>query len=122
MYKRQRYALLPYIYTLFEESHRTGAPVLRPLWYEFPTDENVFKIQDSFMLGSAILVQPVLKQGAKSVSVYLPAGVWYEKRSGARHVGPKTFDVSVELSDVPVFLRGGTISCERTELGEARQR
>ena len=106
---RERYALLPYIYTLFEESHRTGAPVLRPLWYEFPTDENVFKIQDSFMLGSAILVQPVLKQGAKSVSVYLPAGVWYEKRSGARHVGPKTFDVSVELSDVPVFLRGGTI-------------
>lgn len=106
---RERYALLPYIYTLFEESHRTGAPVLRPLWYEFPEDEQSFKRQDSFMLGASILVQPVLQQGATSVSVYLPKGVWYERDSGKKHVGPKTFDVQVTLSDVPVFLRGGTI-------------
>src|SRR6056300_715639 len=76
---RERYALLPHIYTLFEESHRTGAPVLRPLWYEFPEDEQSFKRQDSFMLGASILVQPVLQQGATSVSVYLPKGVWYER-------------------------------------------
>ena len=106
---RERYALLPYIYTLFEESHRVGAPVLRPLWYEFPNDQSAFKRQDSFMLGSAILVQPVLTQGATSVSVYLPTGVWYEQKSGARHVGPKTMNVAVTLEDVPVFLRGGTI-------------
>ena len=106
---RERYALLPYIYTLFEESHRTGAPVLRPLWYEFPADAQVLKTQDAFMLGSAVLVKPVVTQGATSVSVYLPKGVWYEKQSGKRHVGPKTFDVSVTIGDVPVFLRGGTI-------------
>ena len=106
---RERYALLPYIYTLFEESHRTGAPVLRPLWYEFPTDTTVLKIQDSFMLGSSILVAPVLTQGASLVSVYLPKGIWYEQASGARHIGPKTFDVPVTMSDVPVFLRGGSI-------------
>ncbi|OUS47026.1 glycosyl hydrolases family 31-domain-containing protein [Ostreococcus tauri] len=106
---RERYALLPYIYTLFEESHRTGAPVMRPLWYEFPADADVLKTQDAFMLGTAMLIRPVLEQGAKSVSVYLPKGIWYEKRSGVRHVGPKSFDVAVSLSDVPVFLRGGTI-------------
>ena len=106
---RERYALLPYMYTLFEESHRTGAPVLRPLWYEFPADAYAFKLQDSFMLGSSILVQPVLTQDAKSVSVYLPKGVWYSQRTGTRVFGAKTIVEPVTLADVPVYVRGGSI-------------
>lgn len=106
---RERYALLPYIYTLFEESHRTGAPVLRPLWYEFPTDTYTFKLQESFILGSSILVQPVLTQDATNVQVYLPSGVWYNQRTGDRTVGAKTISVPVTLEDVPVYVRGGSI-------------
>ncbi len=33
---RERYSLLPYIYTLFRHANMTGQPVLRPLWFEFP--------------------------------------------------------------------------------------
>ena len=106
---RERYALLPYMYTLFEESHRTGAPVLRPLWYEFPEDALAFKLQQSFMLGSSILVQPVLIQDATSVEVYLPNGVWYSQSTGARVVGAKTIVEPVTMKDVPVYIRGGSI-------------
>lgn len=41
---RTRYALLPYWYTLFYVNNQTGAPLLRPLWVEFPTDESTFCI------------------------------------------------------------------------------
>jgi alpha 1,3-glucosidase len=36
---RGRYALLPYMYSLFREANTTGAPIMRPLWYEFPDNK-----------------------------------------------------------------------------------
>lgn len=45
------YALLPYLYTQFLSANGTGAPVMRPLWYEFPQDSATFDEQHTFMLG-----------------------------------------------------------------------
>ena len=88
---------MPYLYTLFEETHRTGAPVTRPLWYEFPNDEKCLRKDDAMMLGPAILVHPVLSPGAAVVTVYLPAGVWYDMDTNQKHVGPTTFDYPVTM-------------------------
>ncbi len=48
---RQRYRILPYLYTLFAAANGTGAPIMRPLWYEFPEEEGLFSEDQSFMLG-----------------------------------------------------------------------
>jgi len=106
---RRRYQLMPYLYTLFEEAHRDGAPVMRPLWYEFPNDPHAAAKEDAFMLGPALLVHPVTTQGASSVEVYLPAGVWYDYDTNEMHAGPKTFSVAVTLADTPTFVRGGHV-------------
>ena len=54
---RERYALLPYLYTLFWESHTQGTPIMRPLWYEFPevsvkalNTESLYGMHDSSQL------------------------------------------------------------------------
>lgn len=54
-----RYMLLPYFYTLFRESNATGVPVARPLWMEFPGDENTYSNDEAMMVGNSILVQGV---------------------------------------------------------------
>ena len=69
---RLRYQLLPYWYSVFHETHRTGIPVLRPLWVEFPRDKNTWATEDQFMVGDSLLVHPVTEQGASSVQLYLP--------------------------------------------------
>ncbi len=71
---RLRYAHLPLIYTLFYEGEVDGAPVMRPVWYEFPGEEEGFSVEDEYLLGDSLLVRPVTKQGATSVPVYFPGG------------------------------------------------
>lgn len=51
--------LLPYFYTLFREANVSGAPVVRPLWMEFPSDEGTFSTDEAFMVGNSILVQGI---------------------------------------------------------------
>ena len=133
-----RYALLPYLYTLFYGAHMEGSPIMRALWYEFPDQDPLFTTDDVFMFGPALLVAPVLQQGATSRSVILPGGVpWYDSMSGALvakpSVSPSTLDVQacslswcliclfapghtevgivlqVDMEVIPTFLRGGSI-------------
>lgn len=69
---KARYALLPLLYTLFYESHKNGLPLMRPLWYEFANDTQTFDMDDGYMLGDVLLVNPVYSQGATEKQVYFP--------------------------------------------------
>jgi alpha-glucosidase (family GH31 glycosyl hydrolase) len=81
---RERYALLPYLYTLFRAANATGAPIMRPLWYEYPDQEWLFAEQRAFMLGPALFSAPVVEQGVESIEVAFPSGdAWYDADSGA---------------------------------------
>ena len=64
---------------------------MRPLWFEFPEDREHFGTEDEFMLGPALLLAPVLTQGAAARSVYLPpASVWYDAATGVQSHQPPT--------------------------------
>ncbi|MCA9511708.1 MAG: DUF5110 domain-containing protein, partial [Myxococcales bacterium] len=102
-----RMQLLPYLSSLFHEAARSGAPVWRPLFFEFPDDgESVF-CEDQVMIGPWLLAAPVLERGARERDVYLPPGVWLDWYDDARHVGPKRLRVAAPLDRIPLFLRGG---------------
>uniref|UniRef100_K3WMK3 Maltase n=1 Tax=Globisporangium ultimum (strain ATCC 200006 / CBS 805.95 / DAOM BR144) TaxID=431595 RepID=K3WMK3_GLOUD len=108
-----RYRLLPYFYTLGYQAHVTGAPIARALFYEFPDDWNARvspAVDRQFLLGSALLVTPVLTQGATSVTGYVPVGIWYDLLTYAR-VESKGQSVTwnVALDEMPVHIRGGSI-------------
>lgn len=106
---QRRYELLPYLYSLFDEAHRTGAPVLRPLVWEFASDPGTHTRGDEVMLGPWMLIAPVLEAGAKSRSVYLPPGRWFEVDSGAVVEGPATVTVDLRLAARPTYVREGAI-------------
>jgi alpha-glucosidase len=103
-----RMRLLPYLYTLFEECHRTGAPILRPLLFDNPQDTSTYALDDEFLLGEAILVAPVTRPGIEHRHVYLPAGEWFHLWSGERFAGESHVLARAPLGEPAVYLRANT--------------
>lgn len=104
-----RMRLLPYLYGLFHEAAASGAPVWRPLFYEFPDDPEAARIDDQVMIGPSLLAAPVLERGARRRDVYLPEGVWIDLSNDARFGGPRRIEVSAPLERLPLFARGGAV-------------
>jgi alpha-glucosidase len=102
-----RYELLPYIYNVMQQASQTGLPALRPLFLEFPADEQTAKVEDEFLFGSDLLVAPVLWEGVDARDVYLPAGEWFDYWTGQKYAGNTTIHVPVTLESIPMFVRGG---------------
>lgn len=103
---RQR--LLPYLYTLFDECHRTGAPLLRPLFWRYPEDTDAYGASDQFFCGDALLVAPITRSGAKYRHVYLPAGTWFHYWTGERFEGPAHILAQAPLGRPAFYVRANT--------------
>lgn len=98
----RRYRLLPYLYTLFEESSQSGAPIMRPLWLEYPFDRAAYENDRVYLLGRDLLVVPQLQAEGALFDVSLPPGEWYdvetsERLSGGAHQLPRRPADSVRL-------------------------
>jgi len=103
---RQR--LLPYLYTLFEECHRTGAPILRPLLFAYPEDEATYTADDEFLVGDTLLVAPITRPGIAYRHVYVPGGTWFHLWSAAPVTGPAHLLAHAPLGRPAVYVRANT--------------
>ena len=98
-------ALGDYIYELARQAVTDGSPIVRPLFFEFPADENSFLIRDEFMLGARFLVAPVLEKGAVSRKIYLPGSTWIDFWTGKVIKGSQSIEYPAPLNILPVFIR-----------------
>jgi alpha-D-xyloside xylohydrolase len=109
-YDRQRYRLLPYIYTLGADTWFKDGTIMRGLVMDFAADKRAWTIDNEYMFGPAFLVAPVTEYKARNQLVYLPAGAsWYEWKSGALHEGGQTVEANAPYDDMPLFVRAGSI-------------
>lgn len=106
-----RERLVPYLYTLLWRAHRDHAPVLRPLFLDFPEQRTAYEEDDTFLLGTDLLVAPVVEPGVTIRSVHLPEtpGGWYDLRDGRQIPGGGRRSVEAPLGRAPVLVRAGAI-------------
>jgi alpha-D-xyloside xylohydrolase len=101
-----RERLRPYLAEQMRITARTGLPPMRPLLLEFPSDPDAWDVDDQFMLGSDLLVAPVLEAGARARQLYLPAGEsWRDAWDGTHHEGGQSVTVDAPIGRIPVFQR-----------------
>ncbi|GMT03543.1 hypothetical protein PENTCL1PPCAC_25717, partial [Pristionchus entomophagus] len=108
-----RYRYLPYLYTLHYRASTSGETVVRPLFFEYPSDAKTHEISYQFMWGASVMVAPVYTQGAQMIEVYVPEQDTYfslydQKYGNKVPLGLSTFDAPT-TSNSPTFVRASSI-------------
>nr|CAA10382.2 alpha-D-xylosidase [Tropaeolum majus] len=103
-----RYKLLPFLYTLTYEAHIRGAPIARPLFFTFPNYPECYGVSTQFLLGSSLMISPVLEQGKTEVKALFPPGTWYSLLDMTETVDSKkgqyvTLDAPLHVVNVHLY-------------------
>lgn len=110
-YMRLREQMRPYITETMRQAHEKGTPVIRPVFYNMPSDERSWEVTDQFFLGDDILVCPILYEKVTKRTVYLPAGSsWRELFTGLVYEGGQTIVCDAPIDIIPVFIKEGVSS------------
>ncbi len=108
-FARLRLQLMPYLYTLAWETAQRGWPWVRPLWWLAPDQEDLWAVDDAFLLGEALLVAPVTEPGVEQRAVRFPPGRWIDFWEGTAMEGGGVRPVAAPLNRIPLFVRAGSI-------------
>ncbi|NMB01263.1 MAG: hypothetical protein GX971_07070 [Firmicutes bacterium] len=108
LFANLRMNLLPYIYHEAKHCVATARPLMAHLLVDYPEDKRVWSVHDQYMFGRNLLVAPITEEGAKSRTIYLPAGTWHDLFQGGTIEGGRTIEYTCPLDRIPVFVRDGS--------------
>ncbi|MDQ0338459.1 alpha-glucosidase (family GH31 glycosyl hydrolase) [Caldalkalibacillus uzonensis] len=108
-YVNTRMNLLPYIYSEAKKTSETGIPLMRAMAIEFPEDTITHDLTWQYMFGDYLLIAPIVNEGEKVKSIYLPEGEWIDFWWGAQRPGQRWITYYAGVNDIPVFVRAGSI-------------
>jgi alpha-D-xyloside xylohydrolase len=116
LYARLHTRLADYSYRQAQEAHRSGTPIVRPLFLADPKSPDAWSHWQTYLYGPDILVAPIWEKQKRSQEVYFPSGnrwrdAWHPEKI---YPGGRTAEVPAELNQIPLFIRVGS----KLELGD----
>jgi alpha-glucosidase (family GH31 glycosyl hydrolase) len=114
---RQKYSILRYYYTKLFEISLHGGALVKPLFFDHPGDEEVYKYRNkAFLIGSSVMVVPVLEPNVTTVTTYLPNQNWFDLFSGEqllrynpKKIRGKEVKFAAGLDHINVLAKGGNV-------------
>lgn len=109
-----RHRLIPYIYTMNMRTHKEGLPLISPMYYENPNDEEAYNVPNEFYFGTELIVAPITTPSSDktltgSVDVYLPKGRYTDIFTGRIYYGGKKITMHRDKSSIPTLAKEGAI-------------
>ena len=103
-----RERLRDYIRVQMKKAHEDGTPVMRPVFYDFPTDPESWNVEDAYLFGPDLYVAPVMEDHVTEREVYLPDGTaWFNAWTGEKYEGGQKVTVAAPMDTIPVFVKEG---------------
>ncbi len=132
---RLRHQLLPYLATMAHRAHFGRQPLVQPMYYDHPWDDDAYRVDNQFMFGSTLLVAPIVRPadhstGLARVDVWLPpagtartrpdedppgkdagqvTGEWVDLFTGTVYTGNRWVPMFRPLEQLPVLARTGSL-------------
>ena len=113
-YLRLRHQMIPYLYTMNVKTHEEGTPLISPMYYFYPENDESYTVPNQYFFGTELMVAPIVEkmdlafQSAK-VDVWFPEGEWYDFFSEKKYTGGVKLSVYRDISTIPVFAKSGAI-------------
>lgn len=109
-----RHAFLPYLYSINELTSKEGIALLRPMYYDYPFDDEAYSRKNQYLFGTELIVAPITKkQNEETLSgselVYFPEGEWFDFFTNQRYTGNSNLRVYRFKEEMPVFAKEGAI-------------
>ncbi|MBU1881989.1 DUF5110 domain-containing protein, partial [bacterium] len=109
-----RYELLPYIYSTAAQCHFSSIPMCRPLYYEWPDENEAYNWPGEYLFGDQMLVAPVAvprdpDSKLAMTQVWIPPGKWHHWFTGKMYEGPEVYTLLTPLDEIPIFVKAGGI-------------
>ena len=109
-YINLRYKLLAYNYSLAAKTFFDDYTMIRGLAMDFPQDRATYSLNDQYLWGPSLLINPVTEKGATKREVYLPKGTdWYDLYLGKAFEGGQSIEAEAPYQRMPVFVKSGSI-------------
>ncbi len=108
-YIKLRYKFLPHLYNLAHKSHTKGELIIKPIFFDYPEDENTYNLDNQYLVGDSILVAPVVTPLLPWKKLYLPEGKWIRLEDGKEFTGRKWVRMLVPYSKCPIFIKKGSV-------------
>lgn len=112
---KQRYELSPYIYTMARVAYDTGVSICRPMYYDYPENDEAYVMKNQYMFGNQILVMPITQpmgddERYSEALIWLPEGnQWYELSTGTMLEGGQTITRRFAIDESPVYIKAGSV-------------
>lgn len=112
---RLRHALVPWLYTKNVLGSAEGAPIMTPVYYDWPDAPEAYGSQrDEYVLGGELLVCPITSPAGADTKLgraeaWLPEGTWVDFFTGRRYRGGQRVRLYRALDEMPVFARPGAV-------------
>lgn len=113
-FMRLRHRMLPYLYTMNHRSYEKNVPLILPLYYEYPEEEQAYCQRNEYFFGNALLVLPITSKCIPGIhmakeNLWLPEGIWYDIFTNRVYKGGRNLMVYRDKETMPVLVRAGSI-------------
>lgn len=111
---RLRHKLLPYLYTMNYRAYKENIPLIIPMYYSHPENEEAYEVKNQYWFGNQLIAAPATSETIRGINrskvkVWLPEGLYFDVFTDMVYRGGRFLNMYRDLSSIPILAKAGAV-------------